>query len=138
MSLKTWLVKYYPSPATREMTWLQAVEHSIVKWQGLSQAVLARHGLRQSTCVLVDDAADETFEVSSDSCALCHKTDVASTYEVGSDSCKGCPLYEVRGNVACAAPIADDSAPYQAWVFGNDSKPMLKWLRRTRKMLLEK
>ena len=36
MSLQTWMDEFYPTPAQKFPTELEAVEHSLSKWKGLT------------------------------------------------------------------------------------------------------
>lgn len=137
MSMQTWLDKYYPRPATDfdlecRRTQLDAVRHSILKWEGLLHENMLEHKVRWSVHNGIVDADHdlqfpEIFLIDSSTCALC-KFNVYN--------CRGCPLAKVRGNVHCDDRLLDEElSPYRV----KRSRPevMVMWLKRAEEYVIE-
>jgi len=140
MSLETWKKEFYPKNAKSmgKATSKAATDHSIQKWIGLRKKNLVKHGLVTTTLWgwrCVGEIADplgydsSTFGVDSGTCALC----VRFTHK---EECERCPLAKCRGGVSCDLSMPREvRSPYNAWRQGADPEPMIRWLRRTKKML---
>lgn len=96
MSVESWKQVYYPVPGNtfegleiNLETVKKALEHSLLKWQGLTENVKSQHEVKVSWILLVPKESEPSFplqkplELSSDSCALCALFDV---------ECALCPL----------------------------------------------
>lgn len=123
MSLASWKQTYYPV-AAKEATAsvVRALDHSLSKWIGLQPGCLIAHSVRKVYEQLRGEEGEEPFAVNSGTCALClmHQDD---------KSCSHCPLLWERG-ARCDAVLADEHrAPYGAWVFGSDPRPMVSLIR---------
>lgn len=125
MSLSAWKKKYYPVGASK-VSKAGALDHSIRKWPGLSPAVLKRYGLTFNAPYIRDDVS--SFSIDADSCALCVRY-----YE--EDGCGKCPLYRVRGDVRCDHVTEHEiKSPFFSSTSNGDNRPMLRWLRKAKKM----
>ncbi len=126
MSLITWKEEFYPVKPSLKMTKVQAIEHSLKKWEGLTRTNLKKHGLYITKYGhnLSDDI--ENFIISSDSCALCHKY-LYEQPEGNPEDCAVCPLYATLGK-GCGD--GDENDPYTYWSKGCDPKPMIKALKK--------
>ena len=124
MSFKSWCKEFYPVPADK-VGKADALEHSIRKWQGLLPGALKRHGLRLQNGGLYRGDELELC-IGANSCALC--------IYYPQFYCLGCPLVKVR-NATCDNICSDEViSPYHSMYHDNDPKPMLRWLRRARKV----
>lgn len=97
MSLASWIEEFYPV-AAENCPQAQALDHSILKWTGLLQENLEKHGvsINAGRCI-ADDTRDYTvLTIDGDSCALCRWH-----YDGKTGSCTfkngGCPIYHVHG-----------------------------------------
>ena len=138
MSKHPWLEAHYPQHA-EECTdsELEAVEHAILKFEGLKPEVLKEHGLYLENCHVMtqedEDSDDILLHYSSTSCALCHR----HRDEDGHLKCNECILSELRNGYACDETTeAEDPepSPYYAAMMG-DPEPMLKLLHEARDVL---
>lgn len=147
MSLATWKAEFYPIEAD-EVAIKDAIDHSLQKWLGLLPENLKKHNVTiLDKCVqdLDDDRYDPDYiVVGSESCSLCHHyhTDDPTDEDEDGDEvyCELCPLYKVRGNVACDAERAEEAnSPWHH--FGRneyknnqeyDPKPMIFWLQKAK------
>lgn len=135
MSLATWKKAFYPVGASDKAasgTRLAAAKHSLRKWFGLRSANLAkhdvvRHGYRLTTPDNLDGGEPITIGTH---CALCQYAKAKAHSE--SDKCSHCPLYKVRGKVACDCSRDDeDRSPFAMLIHENNPEPMIQWLRKT-------
>ena len=70
-------------------------------------------------------------------CALCELAERRQT-EGCELVCKRCPVYWARDGCPCDVPRADETeSPWGYYQDTLDIRPMLKWLRRTKKILQE-
>ena len=137
MSLETWEKEFYPSPASsvaREST-LACLDHSIQKWRGLSPANLKRHGLFAEDGFVepIGRVGDDVFSVTCVTCSLCRKF-----LGPNGQDCGGCPLFKARGMIRCDRMMSEElDSPYNLFAGVADNKPMLKWLKKTKKLFVE-
>lgn len=118
MTIQSWKNEFYPVEA-QKVAISDALQHSLVKWKGLTAENLSRHEVKSYLGVLKDEVGDEVLCIDSSSCALC-------VHYLGDDDphehqCTGCPLFEVRG-VGCDEKTYGRDAPYQC--FSSYSAPM--------------
>ena len=110
MSRRSWLLEFYPVPASK-VPKDQAIAHSLKKWLGLLPRNLKRYGLKTAP-----------LRIDSSTCALCHHY----IFTVG---CRNCPLTLVRG-APCDVPLNwEHQSPYQAWRLKQDPDPMIALLK---------
>jgi hypothetical protein len=109
MSQETWRAEFYPIEASRVPS-EDAVAHSLQKWRGLTKANLRKHRLSESP-ILVDGST----------CAMC-QCFYNPLLSVSGSGCSECPGKAANGR-AC------DTA-YDTWSYSDDTRPMLRWLKR--------
>lgn len=142
LSYKDWLAKYYPTPArdflsaeNDTISQLAAARHSLIKWSGLSEATLSKHGLLKEDAWIITKQRDhgvlrvDVLRVDSDSCALCALVD---------GPCSECPGTIANNGKGCDDRNDYAKSAYQSFVFDNHVGPMQKWLRKTVKYLESK
>lgn len=125
MSINSWKKEFYRGRvqvAARDV--VSATEHSIVKWTGLSEANLKKHGLvkdKDSACGdrITNPKTGGQFTVGEGECALC----LYDSHQI-IISCYACPLPKV--NAMCR----DCNSPYQYWTLTGNNKPMLAALKK--------
>lgn len=131
MSIATWSAKFYPIAANDKTTRKKALKQSIRKWSGLNPVKLAEHGVAPLYCPDVNarhliDAANNTFEMNDQTCALCKIT-------TGFAGCGNCPLYESRNEIPCFMKLIDENiSPWEAWTRTGDHLPMLEALKKAK------
>ena len=54
LSDKDWLEKFYPVEPSPEMTWEQAVDHTLLKWSGAKKEVLQEYGCENINGTIVN------------------------------------------------------------------------------------
>lgn len=131
MSLETWLEEFCPVPAEKMVrkTRLQVVERDLKKWIGLRKTNLRKHGVKKSGRSDISGAG-ETFSIDGDTCGLCHRYD---------GNCKPCPISVVRGGLNCdRSHVQDSHSPYSSFTYLDNPEPMIRVLRKAKKMLEEK
>lgn len=129
MSIKTWKKEFYPIKA-KKMSMLQAVKHSLLKWQGTLPSNLKRHGVEYDNAdqYLFDLETDEEFDFDSDSCALCVSSTARGSFTA---NCSVCPLYKHRKE-KCWRPKKHGTEP----PYGNNIK-MIRVLKAVDKKMQE-
>jgi hypothetical protein len=122
MSLETWKQEFYPKRAT-ETTPEEAIQHSLTKWQGLLPENLAKHDVHIDSLwhVASDDADEGKVALNSRTCSLC-------LHHYRSNGCGLCPLYQVRGCVACDEERKDEDFSPWSRIFHSNPEPMIGWL----------
>lgn len=135
MSAKSWQQEFYPTPA-HSCSAEDAVKHSLLKWTGLRDENLKRHGVRLTNggrimTVESDDLKtriDYGIIIDSRSCALCiHYTGLYIS------DCINCPVYRVRENTKCDSKTSDEldknvESPWFIFKQRGDPEPMIKVL----------
>lgn len=129
MSISTWKKEFYPEPPSENMTAEEATLHSILKWEGLTQENLEKHGLTLSHGVIYETYGSEgnTFEIDQNSCALCVAFKGADELD-----CSSCPLYQ-----SSWMDCADVLSPYREFLRADDPGFVLQFLRDTLKFIRE-
>ena len=134
-----WLNKYYPVPAheMRERSMLECIEHSILKWEGVSCAHeydLVIGGASQFGVYEIDwqFIADAVVMLDGKHCALCVKVSDLS----GPPECERCPLYACLGR-PCDAPAESDHDIEDSLFYRSMKNPrlMVIALKRARAMV---
>lgn len=138
MSEKTaqdWLNKYYPVSADDSAgSWLEAAEHSLRKWRGLTDEVLEEYGLNRSKTLVgtkaVRDHGVAVLLLDGDTCALCVKHDRDNCgYDDDSDKCPECPI-TLSGGVGCN----ETNSPYDVMHVPKMIETLetaVKWVKET-------
>ena len=148
MSVETWKKEFYPVEAETlaKSTALKATEHSLQKWLGLRKKNLKKHDMIVGGWgdIYSDPGKNSdtaSFSIDAESCALCVKFEEKDHIgENKSESCKTCPLCRVRGGVSCDTCDSGRKGEYDSpwWSWCGEKKnpePMIRWLRRAKKML---
>lgn len=128
MSLESWKAEFYPTPATEPQTAIEALEHSLRKWRGLTASNLKHHRLRKSVMCLADDW--DQLDIDGESCALCQLFNFAH----GREGCTSCPITLYRCKDSEEEPLLVEYCyrEYRAWTehkeASADPYPMIKLL----------
>lgn len=124
MSMRTWKKEFYPIHA-REATHstLEALQHSLRKWEGLTEKNLEKHGLFRYGAIVHEIKGEDSFRINDHTCALCHLFLVVPT--LGEHQCMGCPLYELRGYPCDRG----EKAPYFEFIEDDRIEPMINLLK---------
>ena len=140
MSIKTWKKEFYPVDAktfkgedqNNKEKVIACVEHSIQKWEGLSQVNLNKHYITVDRGNLIDSEGSH-FEISGESCSLCQMFTVMVDDE---HQCASCPLYQIRGSMACdTRKVNEYTSPWREYKVNNKESVMISWLKRTLRMV---
>lgn len=134
MTLRTWKDEFYPVPADDPSieTDLQAIEHSLRKWEGLRYDNRAKHEISAQdymgrNYIEGEDSLGITLEslnIDTSSCALCEK--FYSTEGI----CGNCPLYKEREGHRCDEWNSDGgNNPYISWTSDVNPEPMIELLK---------
>ena len=135
-----WLKKYFNKSVNKSMSTEDALDHSILKWEGLQVDILEEYGLFVDPLSLLCEVGSRStiLKINCESCALCAKFISALT------RCKGCPLAVHLGR------RCDDDGPYNKFLLSLlninrrtkesyystlDTKSMLDALKATKAML---
>lgn len=123
MSHESWKAEFYPVDARAVGDNVKlAIDHSILKWQGLLPENLAKHGLTVGGGALLDDGYTEGLCISAKTCALCLQN---------LDNCHKCAITLATGRACTAMPDMVGESPWRTWQYDSDAKPMLDLLLRT-------
>ena len=116
MSLKTWKKEFLPVTENLDkLSTLEAIEHSVKKWEGLLEENLYKHKvLVYGAPPRVGWPGFQSIPINDETCALCAKFS-GNRWE---DACSNCPLYLHLGK-RCDS---DDDAPFT--VFCEDRNPV--------------
>lgn len=136
MTLKTWKQKFYPITAKQAARGgvVKAVQHSLLKWEGLRDKNLKKHGIEYVYAYFDSRITDgkSAMDIDARSCSLCEKFADAPNY------CRKCPIYESRGEVRCDMPKkGEDASPYEEMLRKGNPLPMIKTLRKALKYTQE-
>lgn len=133
MSLKSWKQEFYPISAKSAArgSMIKAIEHSLLKWKGLSPSNIKKHDVHITQRVYgvwLEDGTDY-LHIDASSCALCEKY-----HDNGIPRCQKCPLYIVRDNTPCDQAMEDESkSPYGIFQEDGDHRPMVRFLKKALK-----
>lgn len=91
MSLESWKEEFYPKPVRFfDMTWEEAMRHSIVKWRGLQNQFLSEHRLLYNEVLhVLRDFDGNKMIFDAGNCALCMKCNLR---------CEECPIVTTGAN----------------------------------------
>lgn len=119
MSIESWIEEFYPEEAWEaERSDLEALKHSLRKWEGLAKDNAKRHDVNVRRI-------EKAMWIDSSSCALCYK-------HMHTSECRTCPIFKSNG-VGCADGVVGDTFVYSewgAWVGDRDPQPMIDILRK--------
>lgn len=139
MSLQTWMDEFYPTPAQKFPTELEAVEHSLRKWKGLTQENLDKHAMRRFKWS-IGESVEKSLIIDSTTCALCQQH-----YDAYSNiaDCDKCVLKKVNVSVengeqySCDQCMPEDSeSKYKIFLYEANPQPMIELLEKARAYLL--
>lgn len=121
MSIKSWMDEFYPEIVSGvERTNLEALKHSLRKWEGLTTENMERHDV---SIRKLEDGGRGLY-IDSSSCALCYK----HMYLY----CTACPIYKSNG-VGCQDGVVKDTFVRSEWGIWSDDRnpqPMIDLLRK--------
>jgi hypothetical protein len=137
MTAKTWIAEFYPIKA-EEITehpspkrpsgedGLKALDHSILKWEGLHHDNLKRHGLDPADLWRTGTGplwSEQGFSVGASSCALCYMVD---------EECSVCPFTLTIGRRCTSKQLLGVHSPWSFWSNAGNPDPMLTALLNAR------
>jgi hypothetical protein len=108
MSIDTWKNEFYPTGAeifvhkeNNLQNAIEATEHSLLKWKGLSHKNITKHDLYFKRYALTENKysigkSESDLVISGSSCACCRLT--TSDYMGLGIDCKHCPIYFINGH----------------------------------------
>ena len=134
MSIETWKAEFYPEPADNPyLTELEAVRHSIKKWEGLLPGNMRKHEVQWGHYSDIvgdfDDPEDPVgiiFDISGSTCSLC---------QYHSNECHRCALFKVRGKPCDRVIAGEEDSPYH--MRKTQPEHMVTWLRRAEDYVLQ-
>lgn len=142
MSVQSWREEFFRVPVVAggygNMSWEEALEISIVKWEGLSVENTEKHGcMVKDGCGVINDVSvpdgallKTEFSVSSN-CILCKKANIIDTDIDGDPTgwhCDYCPITISSGS-ACDEGRHGVS-PWGQFIDYNENEPMLEVLKK--------
>ncbi len=146
MGIKSWKAEFYPTTAKQaaRKSMIAAIEHSLRKWEGLSQKQLKKHGLVREYAMLID-VNRVVLDIDNSTCALCEKyMDYDPNYGLFDDTdnvspseCAECPIV-LSGQRSCNKP----NSVYTQYISDSENsgaamvkvlKKALKWAQRQQK-----
>lgn len=134
MSLKTWKLEFYPVKA-RTVRKEDALDHSLRKWEGLTEENLKKHGVKRiwgGFRLVCDYSPHKTMQIDGKSCALCnHYLDKSKLRP-----CSDCLIVKHTGHTCDWSDEEDDGgeglSPWEHWIGHEDPQPMIDLLKSTK------
>ena len=130
MSLESWKEEFYPYDATLVEQGDEALNHSILKWEGLKPGNIAKHGLKMNKQWLTE-SDEKKMSINGGCCSLCQAYD-----------CDSCPLAEARGGYPCDEKDYQDygeeddmSDPWGVWQDRHSPYMMIYWLNKAKEFV---
>lgn len=119
MGIKEWKAKYYFVEADQIKGKLNALQHSLLKWEGARPKALKEFGVRKlsGSVRIVDDDGDFGFVIGT--CALCN---LYRKEVIMGVSCKRCPLAKNAGK--------NCYAQYDKFMENDKPEPMISLIKR--------
>lgn len=140
MSLQTWMDEFYPTPAQKFPTELEAVEHSLRKWKGLTKENLEKHCVDQRHSS-IKDASDAKLAIDSTTCALCQQHTEDGEDFADCDKCilKKINVSEFDGqHYGCASALPEkDVTTYREFTVYGNPQPMIELLEKAKAYLCQ-
>ena len=133
MSLDTWKDEFYRVAANDRSikTNLQAAQHSLRKWRGMTEENMDRHGVTLSTAGNLECYDGELWDmlaISSSSCALCHKHSLREP----TPDCHYCPLRRIRNGARCDIGTSlEKVSPWAMWSRHASPDAMIRLLEKS-------
>lgn len=130
MTLQTWMEEYYPVEASTVKDRIEAIRHSLRKWEGIREENMDKHEVASLDGYSIEnwDGSGDVFSIDGDSCALCH------LYFDGNDYCDACPIFELTGRT-CDGHLDSEEGnsidlhPFYMWRKRGNPEPMIKVLK---------
>ncbi len=127
MSIKSWKAKFYPEEAVAVALRgndIECIEHSIRKWNGVSPENLQKHNVCiRGYRIEAKDVSWPYLPMVSETCALCHLTDIRHNEEQDDDECSQCPIVKATGTKC--------DSQWQHFETGEGEVPMQQLLQKT-------
>lgn len=134
MSLQTWKSEFYPHDASAfasEGDELEAINHSLKKWEGLRPENLAKHNVEVARHFMLDfwrvEGQDGLLGIDASSCSLCVHHD---------ERCEECALFKVHDR-SCYADNNTYTSPWHLWSADQDPEPMINLIKEARVIYLK-
>ena len=122
MTVKTWKEEFYPIPADQATdTELEAIEHSLRKWRGLTKENRAKHGLTLNDFVAYNSCS--LIVINGSTCSLCKRHTVPLSFLT---ECSQCSITAITGTPCDKS----GGSPWSMWRFQNDPRPMISVLEQ--------
>ena len=140
MSLQTWMDEFYPTPAQKFPTELEAVEHSLRKWKGLTRENLEKHGVIHRGWNIRDDN-DTRLLIDSTTCALCQRHTKDEEDFANCDKCilKKVNVSEFDGQHYGCDPAmpGHDYSIFYVFIVRSNPQPMIELLEKAKAYLCQ-
>lgn len=140
MSLQTWMDEFYPTPAQKFPTELEAVEHSLRKWKGLTKENLKKHCVDQHRFSIID-ASDVKLDIDCTTCALCQYHVESPEYIADCNKCilKKVNVSEFNGQqYSCDSTMPEKhTGIYQEFMSYGNPQPMIELLEKAKAYLCQ-
>ena len=141
MSLQTWMDEFYPTPAQKFPTELEAVEHSLRKWKGLTKESLEKHGVVHRRRFSIRDDAHVQLAIDSTTCALCvqHYQESAGTSNCDNCILKKVNVSEVDGqHYGCDETLpGEERSTFYKFIDQSNPQPMIELLEKAKAYLCQ-
>ena len=134
MSINSWKKEFYKGRVKEAgRTAASALNHSALKWNGLTQANLRRHGLFYHYVYGVTNPDTESqLAVDVDTCALCVYDELQSTLSGnGRRGCSHCPLTQLNKSFKCS----NSHSPFSYWADTGNPARMIKAIAQCKELL---
>ena len=127
MSLATWKEEFYPIPAEDACrSVMEALDHSILKWSGVTKENLIKHGCELYGCEVQEISDIFDFRFNSSTCALCKLVE---------EECCDCIITKACGCPCCSYRNYTEPTAYGVFIHKGDGEPMRKLLVESKKYL---
>jgi hypothetical protein len=138
MSLQSWLKEFYPPLSKATRSWLEAIEHSTLKWTGARPKNLKKHEV-----ALLGPSKEEALPFNSSTCALCQVAlkareqavlmgkEPSISLKTETSRCGFCPLAAAQDGKGCEA----EGSAFHTYCQTGSPEAMLKALAKARKMV---
>lgn len=123
MSLQTWKEEFYPTEAGSPEAQASPIEHSLIKWKGLTKENLDKHAVKKTEGYIWIGDDNNSLCIDSDSCSLCLKARSIRSLKQSSLMCEECEIHK-NLNEEC-------DIEYATWCRTGDPTTMISLLTRT-------
>ncbi len=131
MSVATWIKEFVPNNDFVNMTWLEAIDASILKWNGVKPENLSKHNVVHSGYSIKNHDDFRFYHLSE--CPLCDLSNkemkAQQTHGEYREYCTICPLFKANGRVSC-----DEGGENSIWnkTYNKNLIPMFDILEKTK------